>query len=103
MGGNILSFGGAPRLFTENIFLDYIIKIFENLRMSLNLTNNFPARTTPGVFTGGSGNANNNGWGAQGHIGVGNNQRYGAIHVGRDAGWNGRGSNSVGISGGFRF
>ena len=77
--------------------------LFENLRMSLNLTNNFPARTTPGVFTGGSGNANNNGWGAQGHIGVGNNQRYGAIHVGRDAGWNGRGSNSVGISGGFRF
>jgi hypothetical protein len=70
---------------------------------SLNLTNNFPTRTTPGVFTGGSGNANNNGWGAQGHIGIGNNQRYGAIHVGRDAGWNGRGSNSIGISGGFRF
>ena len=56
--------------------------------MSLNLTNNFPARTTPGLFTGGSGNANNNGWGAQGHIGFGNNRGYGAIHVGRDAGWN---------------
>ncbi len=70
---------------------------------SLNLTNNFPSRTTPGLFTSGSGNANNNGWGAQGAVGFGNNRAYGAIHVGRDAGWNGRGSNSVGISGGFRF
>lgn len=71
--------------------------------MSLNLTNNFPVRTTPGVFTGGSGNANNNGLSRQGHVGFGNNNGYGAIHVGRDSGWNGRGSNSVGISGGFRF
>jgi hypothetical protein len=55
---------------------------------SLNLTNNFPTRTTTGVFTGGSGNAANNGWGAQGHIGIGNNNAYGAIHVGRNAGWN---------------
>lgn len=38
--------------------------------MSLNLTNNFPARTTPGVFTGGSGNANNNGWGEIGRAHV---------------------------------
>ena len=42
--------------------------------MSLNLTNNFPARTTPGVFTGGSSNANNNGWSGQGHVGFGNNR-----------------------------
>ncbi len=27
--------------------------------MSLNLTNNLPARNKPGFFTGGSGNANN--------------------------------------------
>ena len=66
----------------------------------LNLTNNFPTRTTPGVFTGGSGNANNGGWSGQGHVGFGNDQRYGAIHVGRDAGWNGGGSNSIGSSGG---
>lgn len=71
--------------------------------MNLNLSNNFPTRTTTGLFTSGSGNANNSGWGAQGLVGYGNNQRYGAIHVGRDAGWNGRGSNSIGISGGFRF
>ena len=70
---------------------------------SLNLTNNFPTRTTPGVFTNGSGNASNGGWGAQGAVGYGSNNAYGAIHVGRDAGWNGRGSNSIGISGGFRF
>ena len=70
---------------------------------SLNLTNNFPNRTTTGVFTNGSGNANNGGWGAQGLVGIGNNNAYGAIHVGRDAGWNGSGSNSIGISGGFRF
>jgi hypothetical protein len=71
--------------------------------MSLSLTNNFPSRTTTGVFTGGSANLNNNGYSAQGHIGVGNSRAYGAIHVGRDGGWNGRGSNSIGISGGFRF
>jgi hypothetical protein len=70
---------------------------------SLNLTNNFPTRTTTGVFTGGSGNAANNGWGAQGHIGIGNSNAYGAVHVGRNAGWNGQGSNAIGISGGFRF
>ena len=57
----------------------------------------------PFFMSGGSGNANNNGWGAQGHVGFGNNRGYGAIYVGRDAGWNGSGSNSVGISGGFRF
>jgi hypothetical protein len=70
---------------------------------SLNLTNNFPTRSTPGLFTGGSGNANNGGWGAQGHVGFGNNNAYGAIHVGRNAGWNGQGSNAVGVSAGFRF
>jgi len=70
---------------------------------SLNLTNNFPNRTTPGLFTSGSGNANNGGWGAQGAVGYGNRNGYGAVHVGRDAGWNGSGSNSIGISGGFRF
>lgn len=70
---------------------------------SLNLTNNFPSRTTTGLFTSGSGNANNNGFSAQGLVGIGNSNRYGAIHVGRDAGWNGAGSNSIGISGGFRF
>jgi len=70
---------------------------------SLNLTNNFPNRTTTGVFTNGSGNANNNGFSTQGLVGIGNRNGYGAIHVGRDAGWNGQGSNSIGISGGFRF
>ena len=69
----------------------------------LNLTNNFPSRTTTGVFMNGSGNDNNRGWVAQGAIGYGNINAYGAVHVGRDAGWNGGGSNSIGISGGFQF
>lgn len=69
----------------------------------LNLTNNFPSRTTTGVFTGGSANLNNGGYSAQGHIGIGNSNRYGAIHVGRTGGWNGGGSTSVGVSAGFRF
>ncbi len=70
---------------------------------SLNLTNNFPSRPTTGVFTGGSTNLSNGGYGAQGHVGIGNSNAYGAIHVGRTGGWNGGGSNSIGISGGFRF
>lgn len=70
---------------------------------SLNLTNNFPNRTTTGLFTNGSANANNNGFSAQGLVGIGNRNGYGAIHVGRDAGWNGQGSNSIGISAGVRF
>jgi hypothetical protein len=59
---------------------------------SLNLTNNFPSSTTSGIFTNGSGNANNSGCGDQGAVGYG-----------RNASWNGRGSNSIGISGGFQF
>ncbi len=70
---------------------------------SLNLTNNFPSRTTTGVFTGGSVNLNNGGYAAQGHVGYGNSNAYGAIHVGRTGGWNGGASNSIGISAGFKF
>jgi len=47
---------------------------------SLNLTNNFASRTMTSFFTSDSGNASNGGWCAQG-----------AIRVGRDAGWNGKG------------
>jgi len=85
----------------KNKFTNILYK--KTLMTSLNLTNNFPSRTSTGVFTNGSSNANNNGWNAQGSVGYGNRNAYGAIHVGRDAGWNGRGSNSIGISGGFRF
>ena len=42
---------------------------------SLNLTNNFPSRPTLGIFTNGSGNANNSGWGAQGAVVYGNSHR----------------------------